>query len=54
MVVIERDSRIFIQDGDSWSVKGRYSKAILLREPIQWETDEGSNDCWLSIAAVSF
>ena len=50
---IEQDSRIFLREGDSWSVKGRYSKAILFRETVAWETDEYSGDQWLAMVAVS-
>ena len=53
LYLIEHDSRIFVQDGDSWSLKGRYSTALRLREPLLWEIDEDTNKYSVSIAAVS-
>jgi hypothetical protein len=52
-IIIEQNSRIFLREGDSWGLKGRFSKAILLQEPLLWETDEYSDSRFISITAVS-
>ena len=49
---IENDRRIFIRDEDSWELKGRYSKAILFRDPLLWKISD-LGDHSIEIVAVS-
>jgi hypothetical protein len=46
------DSRIYVREDDAWSMKGRYSRAIQLRQELPWEKDAKGKPM-VSLLAVS-
>jgi hypothetical protein len=52
MVFGECDSRIYVREDDAWSMKGRYSRAVNLKEDVSWERDS-KGKLIVSLLAVS-
>ena len=49
----ESDSRIYVREDNFWMVKGRYTQALLDKEPLQWDsTPDGKMS--LALLAVGF
>lgn len=46
------DSRMYVLEEDTWSVKGRFSQAILDDDPIYWDASSKGKFS-LSLLAVS-
>jgi hypothetical protein len=40
---LEYNQRVFVRDGDSWDLKGRYEFAVEDDEDIEWEGMDGGN-----------
>ena len=50
---VEQDSHIYVNEEGAWAMKGRFSRAVNIREQLPWQRDD-KGKLVLSVLAVWF